>query len=134
MEISSLVLFNDKDQVLVVRDRYEDFWTLPGGKVEKGESKRDAIRREMSEELPLASWANLQFYGEFFGITPHSRVCVVVTVFCARYTGGLVRPHQEITGAKWIDNEWSDGKMTQSTKNIINSFYMDQSLKSSVGP
>ncbi|MGM0439396.1 MAG: NUDIX domain-containing protein, partial [Patescibacteria group bacterium] len=42
LEVASLALFK-KDKILVVRDRYEDFWTLPGGKVEKGETRREAV-------------------------------------------------------------------------------------------
>ena len=41
-------------QVLLVKERHstgEPFWTLPGGGVEPGESKRDALHRELREEL-----------------------------------------------------------------------------------
>jgi len=41
-----------ENRLLITRIREGDFWTLPGGRVEKGESKEMALRREIREELP----------------------------------------------------------------------------------
>ncbi len=128
MEVSSLVLYKG-GRILLVRDRYESFWTLPGGKVEPAETKRQAIKREMKEELPLISYANLRFYDEFFGVTPHSKQFLVVSVFTGQYVGGKTKPHAEITGARWIDKDTEGLRMTQSTQNIIHHFYVDKKLK-----
>jgi ADP-ribose pyrophosphatase YjhB (NUDIX family) len=38
-------------RVLLHRADYEDFWSLPGGRVEMLEESREALRREMLEEL-----------------------------------------------------------------------------------
>jgi ADP-ribose pyrophosphatase YjhB (NUDIX family) len=43
-----------REQVLLVRLAGEDFWFLPGGRVEQGESAADALRRELREELDVA--------------------------------------------------------------------------------
>ena len=125
MEVASLALFNDKNEILVVRDREEEFWTLPGGKIEEEETKREAVKREVDEELRLVEWEDLKYYGEFFAVTPHSRQCIVVYVFRAFYLKGSIKPHMEITGSRWIDNDEKNLKMTQATKNIINSIYVD---------
>jgi ADP-ribose pyrophosphatase YjhB (NUDIX family) len=37
--------------VLIHRAVHEDFWTLPGGRVEQGDTSIETIRREMREEL-----------------------------------------------------------------------------------
>src|ERR1700730_9019285 len=38
-------------RVLVQRFEGEEFWCLPGGRVEMGEPAKEALAREMSEEL-----------------------------------------------------------------------------------
>ena len=41
----------DYGRILLHRADYEDFWSLPGGRVEMLEDSREALRREMLEEL-----------------------------------------------------------------------------------
>mgnify|MGYP001240365228 CR=1 FL=1 len=40
-------------RVLMVQQEGTDFWFLPGGRCEAGESSRDALRRELREELAV---------------------------------------------------------------------------------
>jgi ADP-ribose pyrophosphatase YjhB (NUDIX family) len=40
-------------RVLLHRTEEEDFWSLPGGRCEMGEPSREALRREMREELAV---------------------------------------------------------------------------------
>jgi 8-oxo-dGTP pyrophosphatase MutT (NUDIX family) len=49
------VVFNDADQVLLVEHIFHPYapWGLPGGWVERGENPRDAVVRELREELEL---------------------------------------------------------------------------------
>jgi len=41
------------DEVLLHRSEPDDFWTLPGGRVEMGESSEAALKRELQEELAV---------------------------------------------------------------------------------
>jgi ADP-ribose pyrophosphatase YjhB (NUDIX family) len=43
-----------RDQVLIHRAERDSFWTLPGGRVEFGESASAALTREMQEELGVS--------------------------------------------------------------------------------
>ncbi|HEY0320331.1 MAG TPA: NUDIX hydrolase [Pyrinomonadaceae bacterium] len=45
----------DRQRLLIHHDERDDFWALPGGRVEFGESARDALAREMSEELSVTA-------------------------------------------------------------------------------
>jgi len=61
-----IILVNPKKEVLLqLRDEnvplYPNHWTLPGGKVEKGETPEQAICREVEEELGV----NLKNYTLF---------------------------------------------------------------------
>ena len=50
------VIWNDRQQLLLIRRTKEPRkgqWSLPGGKVEFGESLEDALRREIREETGL---------------------------------------------------------------------------------
>lgn len=53
-ESISIVVFNEKDEVLLIQSkRYTVMrleWEVPAGRVEEGESKEDAARRECMEE------------------------------------------------------------------------------------
>jgi ADP-ribose pyrophosphatase YjhB (NUDIX family) len=53
--VAAGALFADgQGRVLMVRPTYKDYWDIPGGYVEPGESPRAACQRELKEELGLA--------------------------------------------------------------------------------
>ena len=45
--------FDENDRVLLVEPSYKDYWDIPGGYVEHGESPRQACIREVREELGI---------------------------------------------------------------------------------
>lgn len=47
------IILNSDEQVLLVKHSYLRGWYLPGGKVDKGETLQEAIKRELKEELAL---------------------------------------------------------------------------------
>jgi 8-oxo-dGTP diphosphatase len=110
-----------ENRLLITRIREGDFWTLPGGRVEKGESKEVALRREIREELPHIVIIKLRPYKKFPGITPHSQVDVTVNTFLADVEGSI-KPSAELTGSKWASLiSLQKLNLTTITKHIIKS-------------
>jgi ADP-ribose pyrophosphatase YjhB (NUDIX family) len=53
-KVAAGVLFIDEqERVMLVRPTYKDYWDIPGGYVEAGESPLQACIREVAEELGL---------------------------------------------------------------------------------
>jgi ADP-ribose pyrophosphatase YjhB (NUDIX family) len=49
LDIRAVVL-NEQEEVLLVREKQDGLWTLPGGWVDVGESPSEAVEREVKEE------------------------------------------------------------------------------------
>ena len=64
------LITNRKGEILIGQDTnskkkpYPGFWNLPGGKLEKGESTEDCIKREIKEELGV-KLTSLKFIGTY---------------------------------------------------------------------
>lgn len=62
------------DQVLLVKHSYQDGWYLPGGAVERGETLKESVIRELAEECALAvddAVLERMFYSEIEGRSDH---------------------------------------------------------------
>ncbi|MFG2284840.1 NUDIX domain-containing protein [Streptomyces sp. NPDC048595] len=50
---SGALFFDDQGRVMMLEPTYKDYWEIPGGYVETGESPRQACIREVREELGI---------------------------------------------------------------------------------
>lgn len=50
---AGVLFFNDAGRILLVQPRYKDYWDIPGGYVETGETPAQAAAREVREELGI---------------------------------------------------------------------------------
>ena len=67
---------------------YESFWEFPGGKLEKGETKRQCLNRELGEELDIRVSID-----RFFTVVSHNYDGVNIHLFCylCSYLRGTIR-------------------------------------------
>lgn len=45
---------NDKGEILIVKEKGRDWWDLPGGGLDYGESIKEGLSRELNEEIGLS--------------------------------------------------------------------------------
>lgn len=50
---SGVLIFSEKDELLIVKISYKEHWSIPGGVVEENESPKQAGIREVKEEIGL---------------------------------------------------------------------------------
>lgn len=97
-EAASAALFRGSD-VLIIRRAFaplEGHWSLPGGRLEPGETPETCMRRELMEELGLA-------IGDARAVTRLETPGFRLTVFAANLPAETaLTPNGEIAGWRWL--------------------------------
>src|SRR5258706_1930776 len=97
--IDKLAWIYIKDRkILATRSKGKDAWYIPGGKREKGESDKEALIREVKEELTVDLLPETITYLDTFKAQAHGKpegVFVQMTCYTANYSGTL-SPSAEI--------------------------------------
>ena len=97
-------IIRDGDKIFATQRGYGDFkdgWEFPGGKMEPGESREEALKREIREELDTEINVEeflhtVEYDYPKFHLTMHCFICSVKA-------GDLVLKEHE--SAKWLDAE-----------------------------
>jgi 8-oxo-dGTP diphosphatase len=109
--------------LLVHRPRYDD-WTLPKGKLHRGESHEEGALREVEEETGLRCELDREL--------PSSRYRdqkgrpKVVRYWTMRPLDGAFRPHAEIDDARWLPLEAADDELTYDRDREILQAFAEQ--------
>jgi 8-oxo-dGTP diphosphatase len=111
----------DDSRLLLVRKKGGESYILPGGKPELGEDDRQALVREIEEELGCGVDASsIYFLGSFSDVAADLQDTIVtVRLYSAKLTG-LPSPQSEIEQLKWFrpDSE-TDVTLAPSLQNYI---------------
>ena len=93
-------------QILLTRrsvEPYRGLWCLPGGHIEKFETARSAILREVKEEVGLDFDAH--FFDYFDEIIPEDNIHAVVLIFDGEIRGNPKAQTREVSEIKWFSLE-----------------------------
>ena len=63
---TAVLLFNEKNELLIVKPDYKESWLVPGGVVDHDESPLSCALRETEEEVGL-TFSTLQLVGIYYG-------------------------------------------------------------------
>lgn len=93
LPVAAAYLTDEEGRILLCRRRREKarggLWEFPGGKTEGNETPREALRRELKEELDIEA----AVYSELArGIYAYGDVTIELILMEARKTGGTLNP------------------------------------------
>lgn len=103
MAVGAVAVRDDGALLLVRRGKAPALgrWSLPGGRVDWGETLRDALRREVVEETGLEVAP-----GELAGLVERIHLAegfhYVILDYHVTVTGGTLRPGSDVTDARWV--------------------------------
>lgn len=103
---ASAAVFRDGKVLIARRGKSPHLWSLPGGRVEMGETLEAAAAREVMEETGVAC--------EIAGFVGHREMMLrdeggnlyahfVIAAFAARWSDGEAKPGPEASDVAWVD-------------------------------
>ena len=99
---SGLIIVDRK--VLVERSKGKEYFIHPGGKIEQGETSKQAVIRELKEEFQIdVSEEDLELFDKNSAPAANSpEVDVHMEVFLVKKWQGEIKPDSEVEEIRWL--------------------------------
>jgi ADP-ribose pyrophosphatase YjhB (NUDIX family) len=91
------LIFDDQGRILLGHRRDTNWWNLPGGGMELGETVDEAVRREVREETDLEVEVE-----RLVGVYSKPQKQEVVLTFRCHITGGTLQPTEETSESRFF--------------------------------
>jgi|TARA_B100001971_G_scaffold175431_1_gene169050 nucleoside triphosphatase len=128
--VGGLILHKSGEILLVKSFKWKDYWTVPGGHIEIGETAENAIKREIKEEVGLdidsASLLLIQeaIYPKNFNAHKHF---IFLDYLCLSKSKDVELDNREIQEYIWMTPEKAlKSNLEEFTRNLINRFLSEQ--------
>lgn len=98
-------------KILALRTRGKESFVNPGGKLEAGETPKQALVRELREELQIqVREEDLVAYGTYYSQAAYDpEKSLQLDAFIVKAWSGELRPDNEIEEMQWINSSLPDG-------------------------
>lgn len=111
-------VIENNGEILMIQNSYgRKRWTFPGGKIEKGESKENAAKRESKEEVNI-DILDIKFIGEFIS-TAESKKDTIYCFSAKSKDKNFNIETKEIMIASWISLENLPEPLAPITEKIL---------------
>lgn len=121
---SRALVLNAEGQVLLVQHTYDTYWYLPGGGVNKGESAKAAVIRELKEEVGLIVAEDEPL---LFGIYYHTYLGVndYPIIYIVKNYSSIASHSHEIAQMEWFHYDALPEMVSPGTKRRLVEYFTD---------
>lgn len=120
------IVLNNKNQILLVKHTYLSGWFLPGGKAKKNEDSRDALKRELKEELGVDIFEEVKFLGIYSNNFEFKKD--EISVFVIKISDLPENIHFEIKDKKFFNYEEVPDGTSPGTNRRIKEWFHNETV------